>query len=100
MRGHYTREPSVRKPHRDFAGYVTERRNPVSGDHVVILDCRLAAEQGTPLVEDWDEEGGRWQVLCNGHATILHTTSERLARSAMIDPASFCEDCRGPEVAR
>jgi hypothetical protein len=86
-----------RKPHRDFAGYRTERRNPYSGGHTIILDCKLADEQKCPLVADWVEEGGRYQVLCNDHANIVHCTSMSSARSAMKDPLIFCDPCRAIE---
>jgi hypothetical protein len=58
---------SVRKPHQDFAGYKAELRNEFSGGHTIILDCKLAQAQGTPLVEDYIAEGGRYQILCNEH---------------------------------
>jgi beta-glucosidase-like glycosyl hydrolase len=83
-----------RKPHHDFIGYRAELRNPHSGGHTIILDCKLAVQQGHPLVVDWDEEGGRYQVLCNSHSNIIHCTSMPRARSAMKDPLSFCVDCR------
>jgi len=44
--------PTARKPHSDFAGYVAELRNKFSGGHTVISDCKRAASEGTPLVED------------------------------------------------
>lgn len=87
-------EPSKRKPHNDFAGYRCERRNPISGGHTIILDCKLAAEQGAPLVEDYVEEGGRYQVLCNVHSTIVHCTNMPTARECMKDTLNFCDDCR------
>ena len=81
--------PTARKPHRDFAGYVCELRNPYSGGHTVILDCKKA-----PLVVDYKAEGGRWQVLCNEHSTIVHCTALLDARGCMKDPTAFCEPCR------
>ena len=83
-----------RKPHHNFAGYRTERRNPYSGGHTIILDCKWADQQNSPLVADWNEEGGRYQVLCNDHSTIVHCTSMPSARAAMKDPLLFCDDCR------
>ncbi len=83
-----------RKPHCDFAGYRAELRNEHSGGHTIILDCQLAAEQGASLVEDWDAEGGRYQVLCNAHSINLHCTSMPEAREAMKDPTIFCLECR------
>jgi len=73
-----------RKPHSGFAGYVSERRNRYSGGHTIILDCKLAEEQDLPLVEDYQAEGGRYQVLCNDHGTILHTTIRQVAYAAML----------------
>ena len=86
-----------RKPHRDFIGYRAELRNLHSGGHTIILDCKLAVQQGHPLVVDWDEEGGRYQVLCNSHSNIIHCTSMSRARSAMKDPLGFCDTCRDRE---
>lgn len=85
---------SNRKPHNDFAGYVCELRNKLSGGHNIILDCKLAAEQGMPLVEDYKTEGGRYQVLCNNHSVIVHATNLSTARAAMKDATIFCVQCR------
>ena len=80
------RAPTARKPHRDFAGYVTERRNPYSGGHTIILDARNGG--------DWagSEEDGRWIVLCNEHSTLVQTTSRPGAQGAM-EAVDFCEAC-------
>lgn len=85
---------STRKPHNDLAGYVSERRNRYTGGHTILLDCKLAEEQGLPLVEDYRAEGGRYQVVCNDHCTILHTTLRDVAYGAMREPTGFCEFCR------
>jgi hypothetical protein len=85
---------SKRKPHADFAGYVAELRNPYSGGHTIILDCKRAADEGTPLVEDYKLEGGRYQTLCNEHAFINHSTNMQTARECMKDPTTFCSECR------
>jgi len=90
----WERVMSARKPHQDFAGYAAELRNPYSGGHTIILDCRRAAAEGTPLVMDYAEEGGRYQVLCNEHAYIVHCTSMPSARMCMKDPTFFCSECR------
>lgn len=86
--------PTARKPHRDFAGYVAELRNPLSGGHNVIIDCRKAEEQGAPWVDDYKAEGGRWMILCNEHGALVYTTSLPAARSSMKDATNFCDDCR------
>ncbi len=85
---------SKRKPHQDFAGYMAELRNPYSKGHTIILDCKRAANEGTPLVEDFKAEGGRYQVLCNEHAFINHCTNLPTARACMKDPTTFCSECR------
>lgn len=85
---------SKRKPHQDFAGYVAELRNPYSGGHTVILDCKLAERQGSPLVLDYVEEGGRYQVLCNEHGHIVHSPNLPAARECMKDATVFCMVCR------
>src|SRR3990167_10368239 len=81
--------PTNRKPHRDFAGYVCELRNPYSGGHTVILDCKNAQ-----IVEDYRDEGGRYQVLCNEHSEIVHCPALPDARGCMKDPTMFCVACR------
>ncbi len=85
---------SVRKPHRDFAGYVCELRNKYSGGHTVISDCKRAEEQGNALVENYTEEGGRYQVLCNEHGHLVYCTNLPVARECMKDATSFCMVCR------
>ena len=89
-----SRIPTRRKPHRDFAGYLTERRNLHSGGHTIILDCKSAAEEGSPLVEDYVKEGGRYQVLCNEHGFVVHSSDLGAARECMEDPTDFCGVCR------
>lgn len=94
--------PSSRKPHSDFAGYVAELRNKYSGGHTIISDCKRAANEGTPLVENYEEEGGRYQVLCNEHSHLIYSTNLPAARECMKDPTIFCMMCRciageGPE---
>lgn len=83
-----------RKPHSDWAGYRSERRNPHSGGHTVIVDNKIAQEQGNPWVADYEEEGGRYQVICDAHGTNCFTTSMPKAMDLMKDPTSFCETCR------
>lgn len=53
-----TLQPSTRKPHNDLVGYKCELRNKLSGGHTVIMDCKLAEDQGKPIVENYKEEGG------------------------------------------
>jgi hypothetical protein len=86
--------PTTRKPHRDLVGYVAERRNPLTGGHIIILDCRRAEEEGRALVDNWQEEGGRYQVLCDTHATCVHTSNLPSARETMKDATNFCDECR------
>ena len=86
--------PKKRKPHSDFAGYVSERKNTLTGDHTIILDCLQASRQGVPLVEDYKDEGGRYQILCNKHSTIVHTSIRDTAYACMRDSTEFCDDCR------
>jgi hypothetical protein len=86
--------PTARKPHRDFAGYLAELRNRYSGGHTVILDCKRAADEGVPIVENYVEEGGRYQVLCNEHAHLVYCSNVPVARECMKDPTTFCMVCR------
>ena len=77
-----------RKPHNDFVGYRCERRNPISGGHTIILDCK----QG--LLVDNYKVAGRYQVLCNEHSMIVHCSSMPEARICMKDATAFCGVCR------
>jgi len=86
--------PTPRKPHRNLRGYVAELRNPLTGGHNIILDCKRAEAEGFPLVDDWRAEGGRYQVLCNEHSTLVVCTSMPEARSSMKDATNFCDGCR------
>lgn len=95
----YCAAHSKRKPHKDFAGYMSERRNKLTGDYTIILDCKLAASRGVPLVEDYKDEGGRYQILCNKHSTIVHTSIRAVAYDCMKDTTNFCDDCREIERA-
>lgn len=83
-----------RKPHQDFAGYVCERRNMYSGGHTVVSDCKRAAASGNAIVENYTEEGGCYQVLCNEHGHLVYCTSLPTARECMKDPTIFCMVCR------
>jgi hypothetical protein len=85
---------SVRKPHNDFSGYVAELRNKYSGGHTIISDCKHAAAAGMPLVENYEDEGGRYQVLCNEHGHLVYVTNLPVARDCMKDPTIFCMVCR------
>lgn len=78
-------EPTARKPHRDWAGYVCELRNKYSGGHTVVV---RAEEAGL------DPNGGKYAVICDKHNTLINTTILQKARSIMRDPTIFCEDCR------
>lgn len=91
---------SARKPHDNLVGYVAERRNPLTGGHNIILDCKRAEQEGFPLVDNWKEEGGRYQVLCDEHATCVFTTNLPSARSCVKDATNFCDECRGLEDTR
>ena len=85
--------PTRRKPHSNWAGYRAERKNPHTGDHTVIVDCKLAEQQGNPWVEDYEAEGGRYMVVCNAHGTIAHVSSMRVAYMLIKDPTEFCAYC-------
>ena len=85
---------SARKPHQDFAGYLCELRNKYSGGHTVICDCKRAEAEGAPLVSDYKEEGGRYQILCNEHSYLIYCTNLPVARECMKDPTTFCMVCR------
>jgi len=82
------------RPHSDYAGYLSEKFNQLSRGYVIILDCKLAEEQGAALVEDYKEEGGRYQVLCDKHSTIVHCTNMPTARACRNDATAFCDICR------
>jgi hypothetical protein len=85
---------TARKPHQDFAGYVAELRNKYSGGHTVISDCKRAAEEGNAPVWSYEQEGGRYQVLCNEHGHLIYCANLPVARECMKDPTTFCMVCR------
>jgi len=85
---------SNRKPHNDLVGYVAELRNKPSGGHTIILDCKRAAEQGNPLVEDYEAEGGRYQVVCDTHGYLVYCSNLPAARQCMKNADEFCMVCR------
>src|ERR1700675_3144460 len=86
--------PSAGKPHSDFVGYICELRNKLSRGHISIFDCKSGDKEGRGLVENYVEEGGRYQVLCNEHSTIIHCTNLPVARDCMKDATMFCDECR------
>jgi hypothetical protein len=77
-------KPTARKPHRDWGGYVSERRNPITGDHNVVV---LSEGQGI------DPGDGRYACICNAHRTIVQGTLSQM-RGAMRDSCLFCDGCR------
>jgi hypothetical protein len=85
---------STRKPHSNFAGYVAELRNKYSGGHTIISDCKRAESQGSAIVDNYQSEGGRYQVLCNEHGHLIYCTNMPTARELMKDPTVFCMMCR------
>lgn len=79
--------PTARKPHRDWAGYVSERRNHLTGDHNVIV---LAAAQGLDVSEG---AGSKFACICNAHNTVIQGSLSAM-RGCMEDATGFCDDCR------
>lgn len=71
------------KPHRDDAGYVTERIYRPTGARIVVYE---AAAQGVDV-------DGRYAVVCSMHHTMVGTTSVPRARAIML-AADFCEECQ------
>lgn len=71
-------------------GFAGEAWNPITSEETIIFDCR----KNPNIVENYKEEGGRYQVVCNAHGSIVHTPSLQDAKLTMMDPLSFCEDCR------
>lgn len=64
-------------------------RNRIVGKHVVVYDGIAA----------WlDTDGGRWQTVCETHATIYSHETLWLAHEFATAPANWCEDC--DEIAR
>lgn len=76
--------PTARKPHRDWAGYVTERRNPWSGGHTVIVRAEPAG---------LDPSGGTWITVCDAHSTVCNHRNRSLAYGHMKAPEGWCEEC-------
>lgn len=46
------------------------------------------------LAANMDTTGGRWQVVCEKHGTILSVTTRKQAEKDLAQPESFCEHCR------
>jgi hypothetical protein len=78
----------------EYPGYRFKYKNPFTNNWVVVLDCKLAEQQGSPLVVNWQDEGGRYQVLCDVHSTIVHCITLRAAKETAQDVEVFCDDCR------
>ena len=74
---------SRRKPYNDRAGYVSSRRNYITGDFNVLY---RAAEAGM------DTSDGPWATVCEKHGTICNHRSLTLARQHLPD-ADWCEAC-------
>jgi hypothetical protein len=79
----YTTTPSKRKPHRDWAGYVTERRNPLSGGHNVLVRAGPA---------QLDPSGGTWVTVCDVHGSLCNHHNRQLAYAHLVS-SEWCEDC-------
>ena len=81
-----TREnPSRRKPHSWWAGYVTERKNPITGDYTIVVKAVEA---------HLDTVGGPWVAICNAHSTLMNLSSLKLAREFMKSGShNWCEEC-------
>ena len=79
-----------KKPHSDWAGYVAECRNTISGDYNVLVEADSAG---------LDAQGGRWAVICNAHSTILNHTNQRILRQFAFGEGgrgslNWCDECR------
>jgi hypothetical protein len=76
---------SKRKPYNHLAGYKASRKNPFTGDWVVIY---VAAEA------DIDVEPDRYAVSCEAHSTLVGASSMALARASMKNSDLWCEACQ------
>ena len=74
---------SRRKVCSDWAGYIAQRKNPLTGSYVVIVKAREA------MLDDSD---GKYAVICHEHSTICNFTSIPKARKFLKEP-QFCEEC-------
>ncbi|KKM85892.1 hypothetical protein LCGC14_1284590 [marine sediment metagenome] len=76
----------MRKVHSKELGYIAERMNPhIGGSKVVIY---VAGKQ------DMDVGSNKYAVFCDGHNTLVGTTSIPKARILMKQPEQFCDSCR------
>lgn len=75
---------SNRKPFNDRAGYVASKKNPLTNTSNVIY---IASEQGI------DAEG-KYITVCEGHGTMISSTSVPNARIDMKDASEWCSTCR------
>lgn len=82
--------PTARKPHRDWAGYVTERRNHLSGGHNVLVKAKAAG---------LDTDGGSWVTICDVHGTVCNHKNRALAYSH-LPLSEWCEACMAIKKAK
>lgn len=75
---------SNRKPFNDRAGYVASKKNPVTGISNVIY---IASEQGI-------EAEHKYITVCEGHHTMISSSSIPKARIDMKDASQWCEACQ------
>lgn len=78
------------KPHRDWAGYVTERRNPYSGGHNVMVKAGPS---------HMDPSGGQWVTICDEHGTVCNHRNRTLAYAHLVG-AEWCEACQQIRAAQ
>jgi len=57
-------------------------------------DCKRAEKEGNGLVESYEEKGGRYQVSCEKHGTLVYCTNMIATRECMKDATAFCDECR------
>lgn len=68
-----------------FAGLRQTRKARSTGTDVSIYD-------GEPAGMDTDS--GRWQLVCETHATVCSVASFAIARSLAAAPEEWCEACQ------
>jgi len=65
-------------------GLVATHKSRQTGRQVSVYDGKLSGD---------DIEGGRWQTVCEDHATIISHFTRQLAIWHSADPLGWCEEC-------
>lgn len=65
-------------------GYITSRKNPDTGESLVLYDGSVAGFKNEK----------KWVCVCALHGTIISESNQRRARALLRSPSLWCECCR------